>query len=220
MNTFNRAAMILILLGVILLSGISMLVLLFVPALPVGFLSNLSKILAGDPRLRELQLELTIVGLIFFVPSVILLLLEVRRTARDSIRISMVSGSEAHLSTQAVAQSLIYYVDALEGVVRVRPRLHATNKFIDVRLDVQTTPDVDVRAKTEQITQTARNVVEERLGLKLNHLYIHIHHTPLPVATGAQKPARPVSANGSPPVADNPRLQAPAETSEKQNPLP
>ncbi len=246
MNTFNRAAMIIILLGVIFATALGIVLLLFAPALPVGLLNNLSRILAGDPRLRELQLELTVTGLIVFVPSIILLLLEVRRTARDSIRISKVSGSEAHLSTQAVAQSLIYYVDSLDGVVRVRPRLHATNTAIDVRLDVQTTPDVDVRAKTEEISRTARNVVEERLGLKLNRLNIHIHHTPLPVATGgklamppasatgAQQAAPPAAAatggqqtatsataNGSPPPPPaNAQLQAPAATSEKQNPLP
>src|SRR5436853_5868982 len=103
----------------------------------------------GDQRLLDLQIELTVIGLVVFVPAVILLWLEVRRSARDTIRISKVSGSEAHLSTQAVAQSLIYYVDALEGVVRVRPRLAADAKAISVRPDVETTPYIDVCAKTE-----------------------------------------------------------------------
>src|SRR6266496_2801720 len=111
--------MILILLGVIAATIAGILMLLFVPAVLVPLFTNLSARLGapgGDPRLRDLQVELTVTALIIFVPSVVLLLLEFRRTARDSIRIMKVSGSEAHLSTQAVAQSLIYYVDALEGV--------------------------------------------------------------------------------------------------------
>src|SRR5437867_2299524 len=112
--------MILMLLGVIAVTVLGILALLFVPALLVPLFTNLGSRLGapqGDPRLRELQLELTITALIVFVPGVILLLLELRRQSRDTIRISKVSGSEAHLSTQAVAQSLMYYVDALEGVV-------------------------------------------------------------------------------------------------------
>ncbi len=222
MNTFNRLAMILLLLGVIFVTVLGILVLLFVPASLVPLFSNLGGRLSapqGDPRLRDLQLELTVAALIIFVPSVILLLLELRRQSRDDIRISKVSGSEAHLSTQAVAQSLMYYVDALEGVVRVKPRLQAMNKVVNVRLDVETTPDVDVRAKTEQITQTTRNVVEEKLGLKLNRLNIHIHHTPFPQGRTMQ-PLRPTPTNSNPPEREHPRLETPAVSSEQQNPLP
>ena len=45
---------------------------------------------------------------------------------------------------------------------------------------LKTTPDVDVRAKTQEITQTARAVVEQKLGLKLRRLYIHLHHSANP----------------------------------------
>ncbi|MCA1553119.1 MAG: alkaline shock response membrane anchor protein AmaP, partial [Chloroflexi bacterium] len=133
---------------------------------------------------------------IFFVPSIILLMLELRRTTPESIRISKVSGSEAHLSVKSVAQSLTYYVDALPGVVRVRPQLITRGHTIHARLDVDTTPDIDVRAKTEEITQTARNVVEERLGLKLGRLHLHIHPAPFPQrnALPPLKPARDHSA--------------------------
>ena len=103
--------------------------------------------------------------------------------------------------------------------MRVKPRLQATGKVINVRLDVQTTPDVDVRAKTEQITQTTRNLIEERLGLKLNRLHIHIHHTPFPQGAGVQTTMRPVPADGSPPERQSARLPSPAASTEKQNPL-
>jgi hypothetical protein len=153
--------------------------------------------------------------LIVFVPAIILLWLEVRRTTRDTIRISKVSGSEAHLSTQAVAQSLIYYVDALPGVVRVRPRLAAESNAVNVRLDVETTPDVDVRTKTEEITRTARGVVEEKLGLKLKRLNIHIHHSTfarnLPQRIAMPEPATPLA-----PVAVETK---PPSTDDTKNPL-
>src|SRR5207237_4802314 len=135
-----RSAMILILLGLIATIMIGILALLFVPSAFVPLFTNLAARLGapqGDERLRNLQLELTVSALILFVPSVILLLLEIRRTARDSIRISKVSGSEANLSTQAVAQSLNYYVDAREGVVRVRAGLQATGSVMNAHLGGQ-----------------------------------------------------------------------------------
>jgi hypothetical protein len=181
----------------VLATVVGILLLLLAPGSLAPLFTNLGTRMALsriDSRLTELQLEVTIVALIVFVPAVILLWLEVRRTTRDSIRISQVTGGEAHLSTQAVAQSLIYYVDALPGVVRVRPRLKANAQTVNVRLDVETTPDVDVRAKTEVITRTARTVIEQKLGLKLRHLYIHIHHSPLARNT-PPPPLQPASAS-------------------------
>ncbi|MEP7200861.1 MAG: hypothetical protein ABI874_13645 [Chloroflexota bacterium] len=202
--------MILLLLGTALMIALSILIVQLRPDLIAPIFANLSRMLAagpGDGRLRELQFELTVFGLIVFVPAMILLWLEVRRTTRDTIRIAQISGSEAHLSTQAVAQSLIYYVDALPGVVRVRPRLSADTRSVMVRLDVETTPDVDVRAKTEEIAQTARNVVEGKLGLKLKKLRIQIHlanlsrgMTPLARPAEQAKPAMPISTGGTPAV--------------------
>ena len=183
MNMFNRLAMIIILLGTIVAIIFGILLVLLVPGQLAPYFSAVGTILAlarTDPRLTETQLYGTLIALVVFVPALVLLWLEVRRTTRDSIRINQINGGEAHLSIQAVAQSLIYYVDALPGVVRVRPRLAAQGQTVNVRLDVETTPDVDVRAKTQEITQTARAVVEQKLGLKLRRLYIHLHHSANP----------------------------------------
>lgn len=222
MNTFNRLAMIIVLLSTVLAIGLAILLLLLAPQLLGPIFSNIGTRLLlgrGDQRLLELQLELTVIGLVVFVPAVILLWLEVRRTTRDTIRISKISGSEAHLSTQAVAQSLIYYVDALQGVVRVRPRLAADANAISVRLDVETTPDVDVRAKTEEITRTARGVIEEKLGLRLKRLNIHIHHSTFARNTpqGMATPASAALPSLIPPPA--PVEVKPAAASETKDPL-
>jgi hypothetical protein len=211
-NTFNRFAMIVILAGLVGSTAVFILLLLLVPAAMAPIFTNIGTRLAagaGNKLLTDLQIDLTAIGLIVFVPSVVLLLLEFRRTTRDSIRIAGVMGSEAHLSTQAVAQSLIYYVDALPGIVRVKPKLAARNKTVDVRLDVETTPDIDVRAKTAEITQTARGVIEDKLGLKLNRMKIEIHHAAYPRGTAPQP---------APAVMPAPPPALPAGT-ENKNPL-
>lgn len=195
MNTFNRLAMSLILLGSAVVIALLILVVLFAPGALAPYFTNAGRILAGSSKpgdLDEIKVWLTGFGLIMFVPLMVLLWLEIRRTARNSIRITKVGTSEASLSMQAVAQSLVYYVDALAGVVRVRPRLNADAKSVSVRLDVETTPDVDVRAKTDEIASTARAVIEERLGLTLKSLQIQLHHTSFPRA-GTVKPVAPTS---------------------------
>ncbi len=207
MNTFNRIAMILILVGTILTTVSGIFALLFARTFLGAIFSNLSTRLgagSSDPGLQQLLTEMIILALIVFVPSMVLLLLELWRPAPDSIRISKVSGSEARLSKQAVAQSLMYYIDALPGVVRVRPRLVTSTKAVDVRLDVETTPDVDVRAKTDEIMRTARNVVEQKLGLKLRRMHVQIHHAtyarvaPQTAKREAVKPPEPAALSAPP----------------------
>ena len=90
-------------------------------------------------------------------------------------------------------------------------------QMVDVRLDVETTPDVDVRSKTEEITRTARTVVEQRLSLKLRKLYIHLHHssqarfTPQPAQTSPQpsnlEPLQPVKLEPLQPAKQSPLMQ-------------
>ncbi len=192
MNTFNRLAIIGILLVLIIVEMVGILALLFARA-P---LSNIFAILGrslGTPTATglppQIALELITMLIIFFVPTVVLLFLELRRTTRDAIQIQQVTGSQAQLSAQAVAHSLSYYIDGLTGVLRVKPRLTTDGKTVDVRLDVETTPDIDVRAKTEEISRTAHNVVEEKLGLKFSRPpRIYIHHAPHP--RGATPPIK------------------------------
>ncbi|MBI1800028.1 MAG: hypothetical protein HY259_04725 [Chloroflexi bacterium] len=225
MNTFNRMVVILILLGTIAGSALAVFVLLFASPFLATIFANLGATL-NSPKALELRVELMVIALIFFVPSVVLLLFEVRRSEGNSIRISQVTGSDARLSTGAVLQSLRYYVDALPGVVRVKPQVMTRAKMIDVRLDVETTPDIDVRAKTEEIARTARGVVGEKLGLQLNRLSIHIHQTQYPrrkpaSTEGATAPApRPQPAPAKEPVV---AASGPADVNtspvENKNPL-
>jgi len=95
----------------------------------------------------------------------------VRRTTRDTIRISKISGSEAHLSTQAVAQSLIYYVDALQGVVRVRPRLAADANAISVRVMYAVRYYPLDWTTLDALTATAANRPATALALKAGATY-------------------------------------------------
>jgi hypothetical protein len=65
-------------------------------------------------------------------------------------------------------------------VVKVTPKIKPHRKAIDVELNLETAPDIDVPTKTEEVCEVARDVVEGRMGLKLRKIKVNIRHAPYP----------------------------------------
>ena len=85
------------------------------------------------------------------------------------------------MTTDSIARRLAYNIDQLAEVISVKPKVTARGKGVHVRLNVETGPEIDVPAKTEEISKVAKEVIEERMGLKLaGKLEISIKHTPYP----------------------------------------
>jgi hypothetical protein len=110
-------------------------------------------------------------GILFAVVlDVILLLLiiaEVRRPRRKAIRVEKSSGGDVMISIPSIADQLKYEIDQLAGVLRVRPKVSGKRRGVVVKLDVQTAAGIDVPERAERIVETARVVVEEKMGLRL-----------------------------------------------------
>ena len=51
---------------------------------------------------------------------------------------------------------------------------------MDIDLMLETSPDVDVPMKTEEVIEVTREVVGERMGLKLGKVAVKIKHAPYP----------------------------------------
>ena len=56
----------------------------------------------------------------------------------------------------------------------VRPRGNA----VDIRLDIEAAPDVDIPMKTEEVVQVTRDIIEDELGLRMGKLDIHMRCAP------------------------------------------
>ena len=125
--------------------------------------------------------------------ALVFLWLELRRRTRKTVRVHQVSSGEVELSVASIGQSLEYFVNGLEGVIRVKPKIVSKGKAVDVILNVETRPDVDVPSKTNEICDVARDVVEGRLGLQLRKIRASIKHAPYPRGTKPQEsvPAAP-----------------------------
>ena len=91
-----------------------------------------------------------------------------------------VAGGEAHIAVDSIAQRLAYSIDQLPDVVKVSPRIVGRSRGVDIDLVLETSPDIDVPMKTEEVLQVCKEVVEERMGLKLGKVQVKIKHAPFP----------------------------------------
>jgi len=183
MNIFNR-------LVVIVLLVVSMIVLpmvlVLVPARPdiVAIMGQQALIrltaIGGQNRIPFI-LGGASLAVLTFVACGLLLWLELRRPHGKAVRVQKVSGGEAKVTTDSIARRLAYNIDQLAEVISAKPKITAKGKGVHVRLNVETGPEIDVPAKTEEISRVAREVIEERMGLKLaGRLEINIKHAPYP----------------------------------------
>jgi len=183
MNVFNRLVVIVLLVVSMIVLPV---VLVLVPARPeiVAIIGQQSlswlTAIGGQNQLR-LILAGTLLAVLTFIVCGLLLWLELRRPRAKAVRIKKVSGDEARVTTDSIAHRLEYNIDQLAEVISVKPKITARGKGVHVRLNVETAPEIDVAAKTEEISKVAREVIEEKMGLKLaGKLEIHIKHAPYP----------------------------------------
>ncbi len=178
MNVFNRIVVVLMLLFSIPL----VLLLIGIVVFPVQAADVLSALVGGLRNVSTLtRLLIIALGLLWLIVDVILLWLELRRPSGVStVRIKQISGAEAELSTESIEARLAYNIDQLPDVIRVSPTVIGRGKGVEVILDVETQPDIDVPTKTEEIVNVARQVVEERMGLELARIRVNIRHAPVP----------------------------------------
>jgi hypothetical protein len=181
MALFNRlfATMILLL---ILVTGI--LVGTF-PFASLGFVQKgVAQLESFLRQKQELHPALFAIGqivavLLTLLVSGLLLWLEVRWPRPGAAPLAMREGIvQARVTTDSVAQRLGWHLSQLADVLSVRPIVRASGRRVDVELEVETTPEIEVPMKTEEVAAVTREVVEDRMGLQLGKLNVRIRHLP------------------------------------------
>jgi hypothetical protein len=106
------------------------------------------------------------------------LLIELWPRRRRGVRIHTREGGSAELDTTSVARRLAWHLDQLAEVITVIPDVKARGSSVDVRLEVETAPDVDVPMKTDEVVEVTRDIIEQDMGLRLGKLDVRIRHAP------------------------------------------
>jgi hypothetical protein len=170
MNVLNRIVIVILL----LLAMVVCSVLLVVPAIwPENFFGTVvEQATLWAEWLMSLRpyARVALGGLFALTLNIIfifLLIMELRRPKPKAIRVEKSAGGEILVSVASITDRLRYEVDLLPYVLRCKPKVSAKRGGVVVELDVETAAGVDVPEKAERIVETARLIVEERMGLKL-----------------------------------------------------
>lgn len=178
-NAFNR-------LVVILLVLVLMITLTVFLVVPKPILTGSQKVAADFhaylDRFHDLFLLAVgvVVALVIDLLGLFFLYLEIRRPRVKAIKVQKVSGGDAVVSVDSIARRLTYHVDQLADVISVRPKISASGGGVEVDLEVEISPQIDIPMKDEEIRQVATQVVEEQMGLKLRRIRPSFKDGPYP----------------------------------------
>lgn len=109
----------------------------------------------------------------------ILIGLEIWSGQRRGVRIRTVQGGSAELDTASIGRRLSWQLDQLAEVISVVPIVKSKGGSVDIRLEIEAAPDVDVPMKTDEVVEVTRDLIEQDMGLKLGRLDVHMRYAPI-----------------------------------------
>ena len=128
--------------------------------------------------------------------------LELRRPRRKTVQVLGAEGHTTEVGIKAMSQRLQSDLAAVADVNRVKPKVTILGKKVDVSVDVEVHPAVDLPSKTDEITQVIRQVVGEQMGAVVGKVRVNMQLGPegprvvpepaLPELPEVAEPALPV----------------------------
>jgi hypothetical protein len=210
MNAFNRIVMILVILVVFFVLTIG----LFVPFESLAVIGGVAgSTLHTLNRIRPefllpFRALLILCAILFDMLLIGLLVLEIRGPARRTLRVAKVGGGEVSVTAESLAERIQYHVDQLADVIGVQVKVAPRGGGVDLDLNIQTGADVNVPEKAEQVLEVTRQVVEDKMGLKLARKpRINIHAMPYPGVVA--RPTAPPQSPGRPTLPTPPAPSSP-----------
>jgi hypothetical protein len=183
MNVFNRLVVILLICVLVLLAA----VVVVAPRQAFDYTSGFFDWLSSNAQTLNQQswpvfaTTRVLAGAVIGLVTLVLLWLELRRPRLKIIRAQKLAGGESFITVDSIAQRLAYTIDQLPDVIKVAPRIQGHGRSgLDLEILLETSPEIDVPMKTEEVLQVTKEVVTERMGLKLNKVQVKIKHAPSP----------------------------------------
>ncbi len=192
MNLINRVIVIVELLILVALMPILIVVLLFfLPTLPSTVESYLRN-LASPANLVLTQIICVGVTALIFATALLLLFIELQHPTGRRLRVQVPEG-QVEVTEDAIIQRLEHNILQVADVVHVKPRATSTRKgdAVNVFLELETNPDVNVPQKTQEVIGAARRVIEEQMGLKLGKVHAQIGYARVSKKPPAAPPPLP-----------------------------
>ena len=179
MNAVNRFLVIVELLLAIALMPITITLVLFFRPSIAGFLTNLARGISEGSNVFMLQLVCVIVALLIFVGSLILLFLELQRSTTRRLRVQQITDGQVEVTDDAIVQRLEHSIGQIADVLRVKPRVVPVSKgkAVDVLVELETNPEVNVPQKTQEVIAAAKQVMEQQMGLVVRQVQVQLDYS-------------------------------------------
>lgn len=175
MNVFNRVAISLVLLGVI----VAALLFAVMPGTVTEYVRTaLDAIQAGQGS--PMQFVGAVAGLLVAVVAFLLLVAEWRPAKRRSVVVTQEASGTAELTNESVVLRVRRAAESVADVRDVSPTIQSHGKSIDVLLRVSTDSAVDLPRKTQEVMQAVRAEVETKMGIPIKSLKVTIKHSGSP----------------------------------------
>lgn len=181
MNTFNRIVAIVLWLTLAALIGV-------VAVAPLAATEWLQAMVRqGATWLRDQQaanpanflIGQIAVGVVALLLFGFLVGLEIWSGQRRGVRIRTVQGGSAELDTASISRRLSWQLDQLAEIISVVPIVKSKGGSVDIKLEIEAAPDVDVPMKTDEVVEVTRDLIEQDMGLKLGRLDVHMRYAPM-----------------------------------------
>lgn len=98
---------------------------------------------------------------------------------RRGVKIRTTDGSSAELDINSISRRLEWHLEQVAEISNVVPIIKARGGAVDIRLEVEVAPEVDIPMKTDEVLILTRDVIEETIGLKLGRLDVHLRCAPI-----------------------------------------
>jgi hypothetical protein len=193
-RVFNR---IVISLEVVLL----IIVLIIAAVVPSTLLDRLQYTLQLGRNALELDwprsyIVFLLVDIVLIFLLLVLLWLQLRPRVSRTINVRGRNGTEAEVSTSSLAQSVQHHISSIRDVSRVRAVVNGVRAGVDLVLDLETRPEIDIPSKMEEVSQAARDLIEGKMGLHVARIKVNVKQ--VPYSRAEVVPSRPTMQPGIP----------------------
>jgi hypothetical protein len=181
MNTLNRVIVILLWVAVMAIVGVAAVAPFATLAWLQSALATAAAWLAAQQTANpnNFLIGQIAVGVITLLVLGLLVGLEIWSGQRRGVRIRTVQGGQAELDTGSISRRLSWQLDQLAEVISVVPIVKSKGGSVDIKLEIETAPDIDVPMKTDEVVEATRDLIEQDMGLKLGRLDVHVRYAPV-----------------------------------------
>jgi hypothetical protein len=125
------------------------------------------------------RVALAAIAILVVIP---LMIAELPRKKKEAAVTMRTEQGEIRVTADSIARRLAWRLDQLADIITVAPFVNPKGDTVNIQLDVETSPEVDVPMKTDEIMLVTREVIEQDMGLKLGKLSVNLRHADYPAA--------------------------------------